>query len=50
MKLMDQVVDFTPVASKTVAEVFGKKLKVKELTGKVWTLIKGHNLINKDGK
>ena len=47
MQLMEQVVDFTPVQDKTVGEVFGKKLKVKELTGRVWKLIKENNLIKK---
>ena len=45
MRLMDQIVDFTTVQDKTVAEVFGKKLKVKELTGRVWKLIKENKLI-----
>lgn len=44
-KLMEQVVDFTPVQELTVREVFGKKVRVKELTGKVWKLIKANNLI-----
>lgn len=46
-RLMDKIVDFSTVQERTVAQVFGKKLKVKELTGRVWKLIKENNLIKK---
>ena len=43
--LMKKKIDWTPVADKTVKEIFGKTCLVGELSKKTWAVIKAHNLI-----
>ena len=42
--LMQREYDLTPVASKTIGDVFGKKAKVNSFMKNVWKLIKGNDL------